>query len=137
MRHRCSGYIPTKTLRPRRAELVLALLLALTTCSTGDEQGHGELEDRLAADLSERGVFAAFLLLLSRRKLGEVFLLSDLETETLEEGFSPEVVRQKVELLSKPPFLFLKRLTPGEFLLRQGGERCPGQPPGLRREPEG
>jgi hypothetical protein len=78
-----------------------------------------ELEDRLAAELSERGAFAAFLLFLSRRKLGEVFLLSDLEAEALEEGFSPEVVRQNVELLSKPPFLVLKRLRPGEFLLRQ------------------
>jgi hypothetical protein len=78
-----------------------------------------ELEDRLAAELSERGTFAAFLLFLSRRKLGEVFLLSDLEPEAIEEGFGPEAVRQGVELLSKPPFLVLKRLSPGEFLLRQ------------------
>jgi len=48
-----------------------------------------------------------------------VFLLSDLEAEALEEGFGPEAVRQGVELLSKPPFLVLKRLSPGEFLLRQ------------------
>jgi hypothetical protein len=78
-----------------------------------------ELEDRLAAELSERGAFAAFLLFLSRKNLGEVFLLSDLEAEALEEGFGPEVVRQNVELLSKPPFLVLKRLSPREFLLRQ------------------
>jgi hypothetical protein len=78
-----------------------------------------ELEDRLAAELYERGTFAAFLLFLSRRKLGEVLLLSDLEAEALEEGFGPEAVRQSVELLAKPPFLVLKRSGPGEFLLRQ------------------
>jgi hypothetical protein len=81
-----------------------------------------ELEDRLAAELSERGIFAAFLLFLSGKKLGEVFRLSDLEAEAIEEGFSSEVVRQGVELLSKPPFLVLKRLAPGEFLLRQDVE---------------
>ncbi len=78
-----------------------------------------KLEDRLAAELSERGTFAAFLLFLSRKKLGEVLRLFELEAEALEEGFSPEVVRQGVELLSKSPFLVLKRLSPGEFLLRQ------------------
>ena len=83
-----------------------------------------ELEDRLAAELSERGTFAAFLLFLTGRKLGEVFRLSDLEAEAVEEGFSPEVVRQSVELLSKPPFLVLKRLSPGEFLLRQEVEEA-------------
>jgi hypothetical protein len=82
------------------------------------------LEDRLVAELSERGAFAAFLLLLSRRRLGEVLLLSDLEAEALEEGLVPEVVRQGVELLSKPPFLVLKRLAPGEFLLRQEVEEA-------------
>ncbi len=81
-----------------------------------------KLEDRLAAELSERGTFAAFLLFLSRKKLGEVFRLSELEAEALEEGFGPEAVRQSVEVLSKSPFLVLKRLSPGEFLLRQGVE---------------
>jgi hypothetical protein len=76
------------------------------------------------AELSERGAFAAFLLLLSKRRLGEVLLLSDLEAEALEEGLVPEVVRQGVELLSKPPFLVLKRLAPGEFLLRQEVEEA-------------
>jgi hypothetical protein len=83
-----------------------------------------ELEDRLAAELSERGTFAAFLLFLSGKKLGEVFRLSDLEAEALEEGFSPKEVRQNVELLSKPPFFVLKRLSPGEFLLRQEVEEA-------------
>ena len=83
-----------------------------------------KLEDRVAAELSERGTFAAFLLFLSRKKLGEVFRLSELEAEALEEGLSPEVVRQGVELLSKPPFLLLKRLSPGEFLLRQKVEEA-------------
>jgi len=82
------------------------------------------LEDRLAAELSERGTFAAFLAFLSKKRLGEVFRLSDLEPEALEEGFSPEAVRQGVELLSKPPFLVLKRLAPGEFLLRQEVEEA-------------
>lgn len=82
------------------------------------------LEDRLVAELSERGAFAAFLLLLSRKRLGEVFLLADLEAEALEEGLIPEVVRQGVELLSQPPFLLLKRLSPGEFLLRQEVEEA-------------
>ncbi|UZX14981.1 hypothetical protein KQ693_10165 [Thermus sp. PS18] len=82
------------------------------------------LEDRLVAELSERGAFAAFLLLLSRKSMGEVFLLADLEAEALEEGLIPEVVRQGVEVLSQPPFLVLKRLSPGEFLLRQGVEEA-------------
>ncbi|SDF03338.1 hypothetical protein SAMN04488243_12129 [Thermus arciformis] len=77
------------------------------------------LEDRLAAELAERGALAALLLLLARKRLGEVFLLPDLEAEALEEGLIPEVVRQGVELLVQPPFLLLKRLSPGEFLLRQ------------------
>jgi hypothetical protein len=84
----------------------------------------GRLEDQLAAELSERGTFAAFLAFLSRKRVGDVLRLSDLETEALEEGFSPENVRQGVELLSKPPFLVLKRLSPGEFLLRQGVEEA-------------
>uniref|UniRef100_A0A831UMI6 Uncharacterized protein n=1 Tax=Thermus islandicus TaxID=540988 RepID=A0A831UMI6_9DEIN len=82
------------------------------------------LEDRLVAELSERGALAAFLLLLARKRLGEVFLLPDLEAEALEEGLTPEVVRQGVELLSQPPFLLLKRLSPGEFLLRQEVEEA-------------
>ena len=82
------------------------------------------LEDRLAAELSERGAFAALLLLLARKPLGEVFLLADLEAEALEEGLVPEVVRQGVEVLAQPPFLLLKRLSPGEFLLRQSVEEA-------------
>jgi hypothetical protein len=82
------------------------------------------LEDRLAAELYERGTFAAFLAFLSRKRLGAVLRLSDLELEALEEGFSPEAVRQGVELLSKPPFLVLKRLSPEEFLLRQEVEEA-------------
>ncbi|WP_117236833.1 hypothetical protein [Thermus sediminis] len=82
------------------------------------------LEDRLLAELSERGAFAAFLLLLAKKRLGEVFLLPDLEAEALEEGLSPEAVRQGVELLAQPPFLLLKRLSPGEFLLRQEVEEA-------------
>lgn len=82
------------------------------------------LEDRLTAELSERGAFAAFLLLLSRKSMGEVFLLADLEAEALEEGLAPEVVRQGVEVLSASPFLLLKRLAPGEFFLRQGVEEA-------------
>jgi hypothetical protein len=83
-----------------------------------------KLEDQLAVELSERGTFSAFLAFLSRKRLGEVFRLSDLEAEALEEGFSPETVRQGVELLSKPPFLVLKRLSPEEFLLRQEVEEA-------------
>jgi len=82
------------------------------------------LEDRLAAELSERGAFAALLLLLARKPLGEVFLLADLEAAALEEGLVPEVVRQGVEVLAQPPFLLLKRLSPGEFLLRQSVEEA-------------
>ncbi|APD10218.1 MULTISPECIES: hypothetical protein [Thermus] len=82
------------------------------------------LEDRLVAELSERGAFAALLLLLAKKPLGQVFLLSDLEAEALEEGLIPEVVRKGVELLASPPFLVLKRLSPGEFLLRQEVEEA-------------
>ncbi len=82
------------------------------------------LEDRLVAELSEKGALAAFLLLLAKKRLGEVFLLTDLEAEALEEGLIPEVVRQGVELLAQPPFLLLKRLSPGEFLLRQEVEEA-------------
>ena len=48
----------------------------------------------------------------------------DLEAEALEEGLVPEVVRQGVEVLAQPPFLLLKRLSPGEFLLRQSVEEA-------------
>lgn len=82
------------------------------------------LEDQLVAELSERGAFAALLFLLAKKPLGEVFLLADLEAEALEEGLIPEVVRQGVELLCQPPFLVLKRLSPGEFLLRQEVEEA-------------
>ncbi len=82
------------------------------------------LEDRLVAELSERGALAALLFLLARKRLGEVFLLQDLEAEALEEGLVPEVVRQGVELFAQPPFLLLKRLSPGEFLLRQEVEEA-------------
>ncbi|GLV48272.1 hypothetical protein TJA_14280 [Thermus sp. LT1-2-5] len=82
------------------------------------------LEDRLVAELAERGAFAALLLLLAKKPLGEVFLLSELEAEALEEGLIPEVVRKGVELLAQPPFLVLKRLSPGEFLLRQEVEEA-------------
>ncbi|AFV76430.1 hypothetical protein ACLWNE_07205 [Thermus oshimai] len=82
------------------------------------------LEDRLVAEFAERGAVAALLLLLAKRPLGEVFLLADLEAEALEEGLLPETVRQGVELFSGPPFLLLKRLAPGEFLLRQGVEEA-------------
>ncbi|GGM92071.1 hypothetical protein GCM10007092_01360 [Thermus composti] len=82
------------------------------------------LEDRLVAEFSERGAFASLLLLLAKKPMGEVFLLADLEAEALEEGLIPEVVRQGVETLAQPPFLLLKRLSPGEFLLRQGVEEA-------------
>ncbi|KGQ22967.1 hypothetical protein [Thermus filiformis] len=77
------------------------------------------LEDRLALELAGRGAFASLLLLLARHRLGEVFLLSDLEAEAQEEGLLPETVRQGVETLAQPPFALLKRLSPGEFLLQQ------------------
>ncbi len=78
------------------------------------------LEGELLAELSERGELAAFLLFLAQRPVGGVFLLADLEAEALEEGLAPSVVRQGVEILSRPPFLLLKRLAPGEFVLRRG-----------------
>ncbi|MGQ9692519.1 MAG: hypothetical protein ACUVQC_03480 [Thermaceae bacterium] len=77
------------------------------------------LEDRLARELRDRGDFAALLLLLSQRRTGEVFLLFELEEEASEEGLSPIAVRQGVEVLEKPPFSLLKRLSPGEFALRK------------------
>lgn len=84
-----------------------------------DLEGVEALEDRLALELAGRGTFASLLLLLSRHRMGEVFLLSDLEAEAIEEGLLPELVRQGVETLEKPPFALLKRLSPGEFLLKQ------------------
>ncbi len=77
------------------------------------------LEDRLALELAGRGAFASLLLLLAKHRMGEVFLLSDLEAEALEEGLLPETVRQGVETLAQPPFVLLKRLSPGQFLLQQ------------------
>lgn len=84
-----------------------------------DLEGVEALEDRLALELADRGTFASLLLLLSRHRMGEVFLLSDLEAEAIEEGLLPELVRQGVKTLEKPPFALLKRLSPGEFLLKQ------------------
>lgn len=82
------------------------------------------LEDRLAAELSERGPSPPSSSSSPASPSGRSSSSRTSEAEALEEGLVPEVVRQGVEVLAQPPFLLLKRLSPGEFLLRQSVEEA-------------
>jgi hypothetical protein len=76
------------------------------------------LEGEIAAMLGERANFSAVLVALSEFAPQRIFLLADLMPSTRELGLEPDAVQQILDVLSGPPFLLLKRLSPGEFLMR-------------------
>lgn len=78
----------------------------------------GGLEAELDGVLGERATFSAVLMVLSELPPQRVFLLADLLPSAAELGLEPENVRQVLDVLAGPPFMLLKRLSPGEFLLR-------------------
>lgn len=80
------------------------------------------LEDEISGLLGERAAFSAVLLSLAEVPSQKVFLLADVMEGVGEMGLDPDSVRQILEVLSGPPFLMLKRLSPGEYLMRSSVE---------------
>ncbi|MER3442736.1 MAG: hypothetical protein C4333_00855 [Meiothermus sp.] len=74
------------------------------------------LEDELEGILGERAAFSSVLLSLAEMPQQSVFLLADLVGSDL--PLEADTVRQILDVLVGPPFLLLKRLSPGEYLLR-------------------
>lgn len=84
-----------------------------------DSAGIQSLERDVTQLLGERAAFSAVLMCLAELSPQQVFMLADLSTSTAEMGIEPAKVQHALEVLSGPPFLLLKRLSPGEFLLRE------------------
>ncbi len=80
------------------------------------------LEREIYGILRERSHFSAVLALLAEQPPQQVFLLADLMPLAREMNLEADHLQQVLESLSGPPFLLLKRLSPGEFLLRQSVE---------------
>ncbi|WP_027882548.1 hypothetical protein [Meiothermus rufus] len=80
------------------------------------------LEQEIYGVLRERSHFSAVLALLAEQPPQQVFLLADLMPMAREMNLEADHLQQVLESLSGPPFLLLKRLSPGEFLLRQSVE---------------
>lgn len=74
--------------------------------------------------LNERGHFSAVLTLLADQPPQQVFLLADLMPMARELGLEADHLQSVLESLSSSPFLLLKRLSPGEFLMRQSVEQA-------------
>lgn len=74
--------------------------------------------------LNGRGYFSAVLTLLADQPPQQVFLLADLMPMAREMGLEADHLQSVLESLSSPPFLLLKRLSPGEFLMRQSVEQA-------------
>lgn len=83
-----------------------------------DLQALAGLEQEISTMLGERAAFSAVLVALSEFPPQRIFLLADLMPSTRELGLEPDAVQQILDVLSGPPFLLLKRLSPGEFLMR-------------------
>ncbi|GIW24051.1 hypothetical protein [Meiothermus sp.] len=81
------------------------------------------LEREISAVLRERSHFSAVLTLLAEMPPQQVFLLADLMPMAREMYLEADHLQQVLESLSNPPFLLLKRLSPGEFLMRQSVEQ--------------
>lgn len=77
------------------------------------------LEHEVSALLGERAAFSAVLMCLAEISPQQVFMLADLTSTAAEMGIEASKVQHALEVLSGPPFLILKRLAPGEFLLRE------------------
>ncbi|MCS7059148.1 MAG: hypothetical protein NZ849_11320 [Meiothermus sp.] len=82
------------------------------------------LEGDIFGVLHERGHFSAVLTLLADYPPQQVFLLADLMPAAREMGLEADHLQGILETLSSPPFLLLKRLSPGEFLMRQSVEQA-------------
>lgn len=80
------------------------------------------LESEISGLLGERAAFSAVLLSLAEVPSQKVFLLADVMEGVGEMGLDPDSVRQILEVLCGPPFLMLKRLSPGEYLMRSSVE---------------
>lgn len=77
------------------------------------------LEHEISGVLGERGAFSAVLTVLSELTPQQVFMIGDLMPTAREMNLESDHVQSVLETLSSPPFLLLKRLSPGEFLMRQ------------------
>ena len=80
------------------------------------------LEQEISGLLRERSHFSAVLTLLADQPPQKVFLLADLMPMAREMNLEADHLQKVLESLSNPPFLLLKRLSPGEFLMRQSVE---------------
>lgn len=81
------------------------------------------LEQEISSALRERSHFSAVLTLLADYPPQQVFLLADLMPMAREMNLEADQLQKVLESLSNPPFLLLKRLSPGEFLMRQSVEQ--------------
>ncbi|AWR86709.1 hypothetical protein [Meiothermus taiwanensis] len=77
------------------------------------------LEREISGVLRERSHFSAVLTLLADYSPQQVFLLADLMPMARELNLEADHLQRVLESLSNPPFLLLRRLSPGEFLMRQ------------------
>ncbi len=77
------------------------------------------LEREIYGVLHERSYFSVVLTLLADQPPQQVFLLADLMPMAREMNLEADHLQKVLETLSNPPFLLLKRLSPGEFLMRQ------------------
>jgi hypothetical protein len=82
------------------------------------------LEGEISGVLRERSHFSAVLTLLADQPAQRVFLLADLMPMARELNLEADRLQKVLESLSSPPFLLLKRLSPGEFLMRQSVEQA-------------
>ncbi len=82
------------------------------------------LENEISKVLHERGHFSAVLMLLADQPPQQVFLLADLMPMAREMNLEADQLQDILQSLSSPPFLLLKRLSPGEFLMRQSVEQA-------------
>lgn len=82
------------------------------------------LEREISGVLRERSHFSAVLTLLADQPSQQVFLLADLMPMAREMNLEADHLQNVLESLSNPPFLLLKRLSPGEFLMRQTVEQA-------------
>ncbi|WP_366914795.1 hypothetical protein [uncultured Meiothermus sp.] len=74
--------------------------------------------------LRERSHFSAVLTLLADQPPQQVFLLADLMPMARDMNLEADHLQNVLESLSSPPFLLLRRLSPGEFLMRQSVDQA-------------
>jgi len=82
------------------------------------------LEHEIFGVLGERGAFSGVLSLLSEMSEQHIFMIGELMPIAREMNLEADHLQSVLETLSSPPFLLLKRLSPGEFLMRQSVEHA-------------